>query len=62
MVFNLYGQVVTTLQPPSFREAGTHTVFWDGRDDQGRSQATGVYLYRLVAANRALVGKMTLIR
>ena len=62
VVYNLYGQVVTTLLLPSFREAGTHTVFWDGRDDQGRSQGTGVYLYRLVAADRALVGKMTLIR
>ncbi len=28
-------------------DAGSHSVFWDGKDDNGESLASGVYLYRL---------------
>jgi enediyne biosynthesis protein E4 len=45
-IFNLAGQQVATLAQGA-REAGTYTVNWDGRDDDGRALASGVYLYRL---------------
>mgnify|MGYP006413812269 CR=1 FL=1 len=45
-VFNLAGQKVATLAQ-GLRQAGTYTVLWDGRDDDGRALASGVYLYRL---------------
>ncbi|MBT4497672.1 MAG: T9SS type A sorting domain-containing protein [Gemmatimonadetes bacterium] len=45
-IFNLAGQRVATLTQ-GMREAGTYTVRWDGRDDDGRELASGVYLYRL---------------
>jgi flagellar hook assembly protein FlgD len=45
-IFNLAGQQVATLAQGA-REAGTYTVNWDGRDDDGRTLASGVYLYRL---------------
>ena len=45
-IFNLAGQQVATLVEGA-REAGTYTVNWDGRDDDGRELASGVYLYRL---------------
>ena len=42
-VFALTGQRVSVLhQGP--RKAGSHRVHWDGRDDDGRSLASGVYL------------------
>ena len=45
-IFNLAGQRVATLAQGA-REAGTYTVRWDGRDDDGRALASGVYLYRM---------------
>ena len=45
-VFNLMGQKVATLME-GVRPAGTYRMRWDGRDDDGRPLASGVYLYRL---------------
>jgi len=45
-IYNLAGQQVTTLVSGT-REAGTYTVRWDGRDEDGQELASGVYLYRL---------------
>ena len=47
-LYNLEGQKVVTLVQGA-REAGTYTARWDGRDDRGRSLASGVYLCRLWA-------------
>ena len=45
-VFNLMGQKVATLVE-GVHQAGTYAIRWDGRDDDGRQLASGVYLYRL---------------
>ncbi len=45
-VFNLVGQKVATLVSGP-RPPGTYQIQWDGRDDQERSLASGLYLYRL---------------
>jgi len=49
-IFNLAGQQVVTLVQ-GMREAGTHTVRWDGQDDDGKELASRVYLYRLLAGH-----------
>ena len=60
-VFALTGQRVTVLhQGP--KKAGVHRVHWDGRDDQGRPLASGVYLYRLVTDVSVQTRKLTLLR
>ena len=60
-VFSLTGQRVAILhQGP--KKAGVHRVHWDGRDDQGRPLASGVYLYRLVTTESAQTRKLTLLR
>jgi flagellar hook assembly protein FlgD len=41
---------------------GVHAEAWDGRDDQGRRVATGVYLYRLVTAEQSVAHKIVLTR
>jgi len=42
--------------------AGTHVVEWNGRDDAGRSVASGVYLCRLRAGDAADARKLTLVK
>ena len=60
-VFALNGQQVAVLRQGP-QQAGYHRIHWDGRDDRGRSLASGVYLYRLVSAETVLTRKLTLLR
>ena len=61
-IFNLAGQQVATLVD-GVREAGAYAVRWEGRDDDGRELASGVYLYRLHAGERQVeTRKLLLLR
>jgi photosystem II stability/assembly factor-like uncharacterized protein len=60
-VYNLLGQEVRTLFSGN-RPAGVHSVSWDGRDNQGRSVASGVYVYRLEGRASSETRKMVLAR
>jgi len=67
-IFNLLGQEVKTLVD-AVQDAGYKSIQWNGRNTEGRSVASGVYFYRLEAANltgpRSLfidVKKMLLLR
>ena len=60
-VFNLAGQRVVTLVE-GMRRAGTYAVHWDGRNADGRNLASGIYFYRLSAAERVEARKLLLLR
>ena len=61
-VYNLVGQKVATLTEGT-REAGAYTLRWDGRDESGRTLASGVYLYRLqVGQQQVETRKLVLVR
>ena len=47
-VYNILGQHVQTLLDEK-RTAGRWSVFWDGRDENGRLVSSGVYLIQLQA-------------
>ena len=59
-VYNLTGQKIATLAH-GVREAGTYPFRWDGRDDERRELASGVYLYRLQAGGQVETRKMLLL-
>ena len=59
-IYNLAGQRVATLVN-GLHQAGTYTIRWDGRDDQGRALASGVYLYRLRAGPQQVATRKLLV-
>ncbi|MDP6125712.1 MAG: FlgD immunoglobulin-like domain containing protein, partial [Candidatus Latescibacteria bacterium] len=61
MIVNPLGQIVRTVANGD-RPAGRHSVVWDGRDDQGREVASGVYIVRLVAGPMAVNSRAVLLR
>ena len=60
-VYNIKGQLVRTLVGGE-KEAGRHSVVWDGRDHSGRRVASGVYLYRLETEGFLSTKRMVLIK
>ncbi len=60
-VYNMAGRVVRTLVDGS-EGPGTHSVVWDGRDEAGRSVASGVYFYRMSAGDFSERRMMVLLK
>ena len=61
-VYNVAGQVVAELADGEVLQAGRHAREWHGTDERGRTLASGLYLYRLIAGGQVRVGKLALIR
>jgi hypothetical protein len=59
-VYNVTSQKVETLVDTS-QPAGDYSVGWAGRDDAGKSVASGVYVCRLSAGGIAIAEKMVLV-
>ena len=49
-IVDLAGTVIKRLEPAGLH-VGRHEIHWDGRRDNGRLAAPGIYLYRLTAFN-----------
>jgi hypothetical protein len=60
-VYSLDGRKVATLINGT-QSAGLHEVVWMGRDDAGRTAASGTYFYRINAGPYSSVHKMTLMK
>lgn len=60
-VYNVLGQRVRILADGA-REAGRHSVVWDGRDGAGRRLGSGVYLCRFEAGGVSSTVRMALVR
>jgi hypothetical protein len=60
-VYDLQGHRVRTLEA-DLRPAGEHRVVWDGRDDAGRTAATGSYIYRIDGGGSVQMGRMLLVK
>ena len=60
-VYNILGQAVRRLFR-GYRPAGVYQLAWDGRDDDGRAAASGVYLVSAQRGGVRYLARMTLLR
>jgi len=60
-VYTLQGQQIRVLEQ-GYRDAGSHRLTWDGRDDNGRMVSSGVYLYRFVSKGLVQTNRMLLLK
>jgi len=60
-VYDVRGALARTLVD-RLLTAGLHEAFWDCRDSHGRAVASGVYFYRLTAAEGVVTRRMVLVR
>ncbi len=56
-IYSVTGKKIMTLENNRFRQAGTHTVSFEGS-----SLASGIYIYQLKAGDQVFTRKMTLIK
>ncbi len=60
-IFNLPGQSISTLLNET-QSSGHFSVRWDGKLSDGNVAPSGIYWYRLTAANHILTKRMVLVR
>jgi len=60
-IYNVRGQRIRSLVNDQF-DAGTHSVIWNGRDDNGREVSSGLYLYIMRTGDYHSVRRMTLMK
>ena len=60
-IYNVLGERVTTLVKEK-QNAGSHTVSWDGKDENGKDLASGVYFYELKAGDVTQTKRMVLLK
>ena len=60
-IFDVSGRLVRKLTSGN-RDAGTHQVSWNGRDDSGSRLANGVYYYRLSTSAGVASKTLTLVQ
>ncbi len=61
-IYNMLGQNVRTVVPLGQWLAGEHIVVWDGRDSQGRTVSSGVYVAKLRAGEQVNNKKLMILR
>jgi len=60
-VYNILGRKVRVLVD-DYQSAGYKSVKWDGKDNQGRDLASGIYFYRIEAEDFVQTKKMVLMK
>jgi hypothetical protein len=60
-IYTTAGQLVKTIVNRD-QDAGSYEVNWNGKDDNGRSLASGIYFYHLSTERGHATGKMLIVR
>jgi hypothetical protein len=61
-ILDVRGCRVATLLHEALRTAGSHAVAWDGRDEAGVAQPSGVYIAELRAGGEHRAARLVLVR
>jgi len=57
IIYNLMGQKVKALES-GFKRAGYYSLQWNGQNEYGKNEPSGVYIYQLITPNRIVCKKM----
>ncbi|MBT5419999.1 MAG: T9SS type A sorting domain-containing protein, partial [Candidatus Cloacimonetes bacterium] len=60
-IYNMRGQLVKTLVNTELENA-YHEIVWNGKDNSGKTTASGVYFYKMKASNYTATKKMILMK
>jgi len=60
-LYDMRGQLIRQLFN-GFKQAGPHTVEWDGNNESGAAAATGTYIFRISAERKTLTTKGILLK
>ncbi len=60
-IYNIKGQKVKTLVNEE-KEAGNHSIIWNGKDEAGKTVSSGVYLSRIQVGNFSKTNKMMMMK
>jgi hypothetical protein len=60
-VYNILGQKVKTLVN-EYQNAGYKSIIWDGRNDNGKTVSSGIYIYKIIAGDFVDKKKMVIIK
>ncbi len=61
-VYDILGRKIATLLNKKELAAGEHNLVWNGLDDNGKSMASGVYLYKIKSGGLTVTKKMMLLK
>lgn len=61
IVYNVKGQKVATLMS-GFREQGESTIYWNGKDDDGKRVSSGVYFFKYSCNGFEKTEKITIVK
>ena len=61
-IFNLYGDEIKNLSYQRNNSAGTYSVIWDGKNDDGAKVPAGIYFYTIRSGQKKAGGKIVLMQ
>lgn len=61
-IMTINGERVKTLRETSYDGSGNDIVVWDGKNEDGREVASGVYLYASTSPKEKYLGKFTVLK
>lgn len=60
-VYNIKGQLVADLVNER-KDQGSHSVIWDGKDNNGNLVSSGIYYAKLATGGKIATAKMLMLK